>query len=43
MIWRNAIFEVEQVKKLPLVTRLPTHHDPPPPLRIKQQRIMPCS
>src|SRR4029453_6189416 len=28
----NAIFEVEQVKKLPLVTRLSTHHDPSPPL-----------
>jgi hypothetical protein len=28
----NPIFEVEQVKKLPLVTRLSTHHDPSPPL-----------
>src|SRR5262249_44177815 len=32
MIWRNAIFEVEQIKKLSLIVRLPTHHDPPPPL-----------
>src|SRR4029434_98771 len=28
----NAIFEVARVKKLPLVTRLSTHHDPSPPL-----------
>jgi hypothetical protein len=24
--------EVEQIEKLALIARLPTHHDPPPPL-----------
>jgi hypothetical protein len=31
MICRNTIFEVEQVKEVPLVTCLSTHHDSPPP------------
>jgi hypothetical protein len=38
MIRRNAIFEVEQIKKLSLIARLPTHHDPPPPLNESTSR-----
>src|SRR4051794_1714946 len=31
MARRNAFFEVEQVKQLALIDRLPTHHGKPPP------------
>jgi len=37
MTSRNALFEVEQVEKLALIARLPTHHGKPPPLIASSQ------
>src|SRR3954467_5791332 len=31
MARRNAFFEIEQIKQLALIDRLPTHHGKPPP------------
>src|SRR5262245_18789189 len=30
MALRNTTFEIEQIEQLALITRLPSHHDPPP-------------
>jgi hypothetical protein len=38
MAFRNALFEVEEIEKLALIDRLPTHHDPPPPLNASARR-----
>src|SRR5476651_731223 len=38
MAWGDAIFEVEQIEKLPLIAFLLTHHDPPPPLNESSSR-----
>src|SRR5258708_39976733 len=35
---RNTSFEVEQIKQLALIDRLPTHHHPPPPLKTTNRR-----
>jgi hypothetical protein len=33
MARRNATLEVEEIEQLTLINRLPTHHDPSPPLK----------
>src|SRR5271163_2491572 len=38
MTRRNAPFEVEQVKQLALIARLPTHHGKPPPPNLSRRR-----
>jgi hypothetical protein len=38
MVLRNALLEVEQIEQLALIDRLPTHHDPPPPLKPSTKR-----
>src|SRR5476649_2586857 len=38
MAWGDAIFEVEQIEKLPLIAFLLTHHDPPPTLNESSSR-----
>jgi hypothetical protein len=35
---RNALLEVEEIQKLALIDRLPTHHDPTPPLKPSTKR-----
>jgi hypothetical protein len=36
--FRDALFEVEEIEELALIDRLPTHHDPPPPLKPSTKR-----
>src|ERR1700722_12805689 len=38
MAFRDALFEVEEIEQLALIDRLPTHHDPPPPLKASAKR-----
>jgi len=38
MAFWDALFEVEQIEQLALIDRLPTHHDPPPPLKPSTKR-----
>src|SRR4029077_9899082 len=38
MAFRDALLEVEEIEQLALIDRLPTHHDPPPPLKASTKR-----
>ena len=38
MALRDALLKVEQIEQLALIDRLPTHHDPPPPLKASTKR-----
>jgi hypothetical protein len=38
MALRDALLEVEEIEQLALIDRLPTHHDPPPPLKASTKR-----
>src|SRR4029078_5531220 len=38
MALRDAFLEVEEIEQLPLIDRMPTHHDPPPPLKASTKR-----
>jgi hypothetical protein len=40
MTFRNASFEIEEIKQLALIDRLPTHHHLPPPLKTSSRGIM---
>src|SRR5258705_6859893 len=38
MAFRDALLKVEEIEQLALIDRLPTHHDPPPPLNASTRR-----
>jgi hypothetical protein len=38
MPFRDTLLELEEIEQLALIDRLPTHHDPPPPLKASTKR-----
>jgi hypothetical protein len=38
MTFRDALLKVEEIEQLTLIDHLPTHHDPPPPLKASTKR-----